>query len=54
MVAALDVTFKVCCDHAGNYWKNRNGGYLLSLSYEGYQFPERKAEVLALIEEGPA
>jgi len=52
MVAALDVTSKVCFDHAGNYWKNRNGGYLLSLGYEGYQFPEQKEELLALIDEG--
>ena len=54
MVAALDVTWKVCFDHAGNYWKNRSGGYLLSLSSEGYQFPDRKPEVLALIDEGLA
>ncbi len=54
MVAALDVTSKVCFDHAGNYWKNSGGGYLLSLSYEGYQFPDRKAELLALIDEGLA
>jgi radical SAM superfamily enzyme YgiQ (UPF0313 family) len=52
MVAALDVTSKVCFDHAGNYWKNRKGGYLLSLGYEGYQFPEQKEELLALIDEG--
>jgi hypothetical protein len=32
--------------------KNRSSGYLLSLSYEGYQFPDRKAELLALIDEG--
>jgi len=54
MVAALDVTSKVCFDHAGNYWKNRSGGHLFSLSYEGYQFPDRKPEVLALIDEGLA
>jgi radical SAM superfamily enzyme YgiQ (UPF0313 family) len=50
MVAALDVTAKVCFDHSGNYWKNRSGGYLLSLSYEGYQFPDQKDELLALID----
>jgi radical SAM superfamily enzyme YgiQ (UPF0313 family) len=54
MVAALDVTSKVCFDHSGNYWKNSSGGYLLSLSYEGYQFPDRKEELLALIDEGLA
>jgi len=54
MVAALDVTSKVCFDHAGNYWKNRHGQYLLSLSYEGYQFPDQKEELLALIDEGLA
>ncbi len=54
MVAALDVTSKVCFDHAGNYWKNSNGGYLLSLSYEGYQFPDQKEALLALIDEGLA
>jgi radical SAM superfamily enzyme YgiQ (UPF0313 family) len=52
MVEALDVTSKVCFDHAGNYWKNRSGGYLFSHSYEGYRFPEKKPEVLALINEG--
>jgi radical SAM superfamily enzyme YgiQ (UPF0313 family) len=52
MVAALDVTAKVCFDHNGNYWKNNRGGYLLSLSYEGYRFPDQKEELLALIDEG--
>ena len=54
MVAALDVTSKVCFDHAGNYWKNHNGQYLLSLSYEGYKFPDQKEELLALIDTGLA
>ena len=48
----LDVSSKVCFDHAGNYWKNRRGGYLFSHSYDGYQFPEEKEHVLALIDEG--
>ena len=52
MVAALDVTSKVCFDHSGNYWKNPKGGYLLSLSYEGYQYPDQKEELLALIDSG--
>jgi len=52
MVAALDVSSKVCFDHSGNYWKSNSGGYLLSLSYEGYQFPDQKEELLALIDSG--
>jgi len=48
----LDVTSRVCFDHSGNYWKNRTGGHLLSLSYEGYKFPEEKQALLGLIEEG--
>ena len=52
VMTALDVTSKVCFDHAGNYWKNRIGDYLFTHSYEGYQFPNRKREVLDLIEEG--
>ncbi|MCP4745116.1 MAG: radical SAM protein [Desulfobacteraceae bacterium] len=50
----LDVTSKVCFDHAGNYWKNRQGDLLLSHSYEGYQFPNEKQVVLDLIEQGLA
>ena len=52
MIEHLDVTSKVCFDHAGNHWHNRRGGLLFSQSYEGYQFPEEKPLVLALIEEG--
>jgi len=52
MVEELDVTAKVCFDHAGNYWKNRRGEHLFSLSYEGYQLPEQKPQVLAIIDEG--
>ncbi len=52
VMSALDVTSKVCFDHAGNYWKNRDGNYLFTHSYEGYQFPDQKQEVLDLIEEG--
>jgi radical SAM superfamily enzyme YgiQ (UPF0313 family) len=48
----LDVSSKVCFDHAGNYWKNRRGGYLFSHGYEGYQFPKEKQRVLELIDEG--
>ena len=52
MIAALDVTARVCFDHAGNYWKNKAGQLLFSQSYEGYKFPEEKEAVLALIDEG--
>ena len=52
MMEKLSVTSKVCFDHAGNYWRNRNGGLLLSHSYEGYKFPEEKKRVLELIDEG--
>jgi len=48
----LEVSSKVCFDHAGNHWKNRRGGYLFSHGYEGYQFPEEKNRVLELINEG--
>jgi biotin synthase-like enzyme len=52
MMEELDVTSKVCFDHAGNYWKNRQGGLLFTHSYEGYKFPEEKPKVLELIAEG--
>jgi len=52
MMENLDVTSKVCFDHAANYWLNRHGGLLFSQSYEGYKFPEEKARVLELIDEG--
>ena len=52
MIEALNLTSRVCFDHAGNYWKRRDGTLLFSHSYEGYKFPEEKPAVLALIEEG--
>jgi radical SAM superfamily enzyme YgiQ (UPF0313 family) len=52
MMEELNVTSKVCFDHAGNYWRNRDGGLLFNQSYEGYKFPEEKPRVLQLIEEG--
>ena len=48
----LNVSSRVCFDHAGNYWKDRRGGYLFSHGYEGYKFPDEKKRVLALINEG--
>ena len=52
MIGRLNVTSRVCFDHAGNYWKNRAGGLLFSQSYEGYRFPEEKTTILTLIDEG--
>jgi len=51
-VQELSVTGRVCFDHAGNFWKNRQGLYLFTHSYEGYKFPEEKQAVLDLIDEG--
>ena len=48
----LSVTGRVCFDHAGNHWRNRQGRLLFSQSYEGYKFPEEKQRVLDLIDEG--
>jgi radical SAM superfamily enzyme YgiQ (UPF0313 family) len=47
---ALEVTSRICFDHAGNYWSGPDGRLLLSQSYEGYAFPGQKVQVLALIE----
>ena len=52
MISTLDVTSRICFDHAGNYWRDRNGGLLFTHSYEGYKFPEEKKSVLDRIEEG--
>ncbi len=52
MVQTLDVTSRVCFDHAGNGWAAPNGRLLLSQGYEGYQFPEEKETLLALIATG--
>ena len=52
MIEALNFTARVCFDHAGNYWKKRDGTQLFSHSYEGYQFPDEKSTVLRLIDEG--
>ena len=51
-VEQLDVTSRVCFDHAANYWKNSRGGLIFTHSYEGYKFPEEKPMVLDLIEDG--
>ena len=54
MITELDVTSRVCFDHAGNYWTDRRGDLLFTHSYEGYKFPEEKHKVLARIDEGLA
>ena len=54
MILALEVTSKVCFDHAGNNWRNAQGRILFTHDYEGYKFPDQKPKVLDLIEEGLA
>ena len=54
MVEALEVTSRVCFDHAGNRWKDRRGAHVFSMGYEGYKFPEEKTALLARIDEGIA
>ncbi len=49
---ALEVTSRICFDHAGNYWTGKDGRLLLSQSYEGYPFPEKREQVLSLIKSG--
>jgi len=52
MVQELEVTSKLCFDHANNYWTDKDGQLLLTHSYEGYQMPEKKEKVLEIIENG--
>lgn len=52
MISALDVTSKVCFDHAGNYWRTPAGDLVFTHDYEGYQFPADKPRVLERIEKG--
>lgn len=54
MVRALEVTAKVCFDHAGNFWRTRSGELVFTHDYEGYQFPADKAGLLDRIDEGLA
>ncbi|HCY83743.1 MAG TPA: radical SAM protein [Desulfobacteraceae bacterium] len=54
MVQALEVTSKVCFDHAANHWRTRGGGLVFSHDYEGYKFPEEKDTLLERIEDGLA
>ncbi len=50
-VEGLSITGRLCFDHAGNRWRDRNGGLLFSHSYEGYKFPEEKEMVLDMIDD---
>ncbi|NNF98211.1 MAG: radical SAM protein [Desulfobacteraceae bacterium] len=52
MIGALDVTSRVCFDHAMNNWRHPRSGLLFTHDYEGYKFPEEKQKVLELIEAG--
>jgi hypothetical protein len=54
MVAALEVTSKVCFDHAGNFWRTKAGDLVFTHDYEGYKFPEQKAALLDRIDQGLA
>ena len=54
MIGGLDVTSKICFDHAMNAWADSCGGILFRQDYEGYKFPEEKPLVLERIREGLA
>jgi radical SAM superfamily enzyme YgiQ (UPF0313 family) len=54
MVGGLEVTSKLCFDHAMNAWADRRGGLLFRQDYEGYQFPQEKPLLLERIQEGLA
>ena len=52
MVEELDVNSKLCFDHSWNSWRDKKGGLLFDMDYEGYQLPDEKSKVLKLVEEG--
>lgn len=52
MISALEVTSKVCFDHAGNHWRTPKGDLVFTHDYEGYQFPGDKDKVLERIDQG--
>ena len=54
MISGLEVTSRVCFDHAMNAGADRRGGLLFGQDYEGYRFPEDKPLVLERIREGLA
>ena len=54
MIGGLDVTSRVCFDHAMNAWADHRGRLLFRQDYEGYRFPDEKPLVLERIREGLA
>ena len=54
MIDGLDVTSRVCFDHAMNAWVDKRGGLLFRQDYEGYRFPQEKPLLLERIREGLA
>jgi len=54
MIGGLEVSSRVCFDHAMNAWADRRGGLLFRRDYEGYRFPEEKPLLLERIREGLA
>ncbi len=54
MIDGLEITSRVCFDHAMNAWCDRRGALLLRPDYEGYRFPEEKPLLLERIREGLA
>lgn len=48
LIERLDITGRVCFDHANN--PHTKGGHVFSLDYDGYNFPEQKPDVLSLID----
>ncbi len=54
MIGGLEVSSKVCFDHAMNSWADGRGALLFRQDYEGYQFPEEKPLLLERIREGLA
>lgn len=52
LIEALDITGRICFDHILNSWYRESGVTLFKLDYDGYKFPEEKAHLLELIEQG--
>ncbi len=52
MINNLEVTSRVCFDHAMNSWHDGKGGLLFRQDYEGYKFPDEKQLLLDRIQEG--
>lgn len=46
----LDVTSRLCFDHAGNAWRDAAGRLLFTHDYEGYRFPDEKPRLLERID----